>query len=168
MVTYTVLSSRHVCSPVTVLTCAPNCLTLVYTSRPVSARDALMALLTGWQSAARAITTDQLGWTDERCTAFVLGSRQVIRGGAVRDEDIVYQRDNTPTAVAEMKPSGTLKGWKENVAAPCAGNALMVAAVSLAFAGPLLEPLGLDGGGIHLRGASSRGKSTIQHVAVSI
>jgi hypothetical protein len=44
----------------------------------------------------------------------------------------------------------------------------MVAAVSLAFAGPLLEPLSMDGGGLHLRGASSRGKSTVQRVAVSV
>src|SRR5690554_5794603 len=115
-------------------------------------RDALMALLTGWRPAARAITTDRLGWTDENCTAFVLGDGRVIGGGGMGDDDVVYQHDNTPTAVAEMKPSGTLEGWRENVAAPCAGNALMVAAVSLGFAGPLLEPLGLDGGGIHLRG----------------
>jgi uncharacterized protein (DUF927 family) len=67
-----------------------------------------------------------------------------------------------------MKPAGTPEGWRETVAAHCVGNPLMVAAVSLAFAGPLLEPLGMDGGGMHLRGASSRGKSTVQRVAVSV
>ena len=56
----------------------------------------------------------------------------------------------------------------DNVTAACVGNPLMLVAVSLAFAGPLLEPLGIDGGGLHLRGASSRGKSTIQRVAVSV
>ncbi|MEO1104596.1 MAG: DUF927 domain-containing protein, partial [Pseudomonadota bacterium] len=48
------------------------------------------------------------------------------------------------------------------------GNPLLVGGVSLALAGPLLELLALDGGGVHLRGASSRGKSTIQRVAVSV
>ncbi len=44
----------------------------------------------------------------------------------------------------------------------------MIVGVSLAFAGPLLELLGLDGGGIHFRGASSRGKSAVQRVAASV
>ena len=42
------------------------------------------------------------------------------------------------------------------------------AAVSLALAGPLLEPLGLDSFGLHLRGASSSGKTTALRVAASV
>ena len=128
-----------------------------------AARDALSDLLSRWQPPDRAFTSDRLGWADEACAAFVCGDGRVI--GA---DDVVYQHETTPTAAAEMKPAGTLDGWRAAVAAPCAGNPLMVAAVSLAFAGPLLEPLGLDGGGLHLRGASSRGKSTVQRVAVSV
>jgi putative DNA primase/helicase len=128
-----------------------------------AARQALADLLQRWQPTERAFTADRLGWADEACAAFICGDGRVI--GA---DDVVYQHENTPAAAAEMKPAGTLDGWREAVAAPCAGNPLMVAAVSLAFAGPLLEPLGLDGGGLHLRGASSRGKSTVQRVAVSV
>ncbi len=40
--------------------------------------------------------------------------------------------------------------------------------VSLALSGPLLEMLKQDGGGIHLRGESSRGKSTILKAAASV
>src|SRR5690606_32273894 len=47
-------------------------------------------------------------------------------------------------------------------------NPLLILGVSMAFTGPLLEFLGIDGGGLHLRGRSSRGKSTIQQVAVSV
>jgi putative DNA primase/helicase len=83
-------------------------------------------------------------------------------------EVVVYQHEHVPAAAAEMRPAGTLEGWAAAVAAPCLGNPLLVVAVSLAFAGPLLEPLGLDGGGLHLRGASSRGKSTAQRAAVSV
>jgi len=128
----------------------------------LAARHALTDLLQRWMPDARALTADRLGWADEACAAFICGDGRVI--GA---DDVVYQHENTPAAAAEMKPAGTLEGWREAVAAPCAGNTLMVAAVSLAFAGPLLEPLGMDGGGLHLRGASSRGKSTVQRVAVS-
>ena len=116
-----------------------------------------------WRPKARAVTADRLGWTDETCAAFALGDGRVL--GAA---DVVYQAEAAPTAAAEMTAAGTLDGWREAVAAPCIGNTLLVLSVSLAFAGPLLEPLGLDGGGVHLRGASSRGKSTAQRAAVSV
>ncbi len=44
----------------------------------------------------------------------------------------------------------------------------MILCVSHAFTGPLLWPLAMDGGGFHLRGASSRGKSTLLGVAASV
>lgn len=130
-----------------------------------SSRAALSDLLQRWQPTARALAADRLGWADEACGAFICGDGHVI--GAA---DVVYQQEDTSAAAAaaEMKPAGSLDDWREMVAALCAGNNLMVAAGSLAFAGSLLEPLGLDGGGIHLRGASSRGKSTVQRVAVSV
>lgn len=127
------------------------------------ARIALSDLLMQWWPEARAITADRLGWTDETCAAFALGDGRVL--GA---SDVVYQAEAAPTAAAEMTAAGTLDGWCGAVAAPCVGNPLLVLSVSLAFAGPLLEPLGLDGGGVHLRGASSRGKSTAQRAAVSV
>lgn len=128
-----------------------------------SAREALMDLLQRWQPPARAVTSECFGWADEACTAFLCGDGRVIGAGVV-----VHQNENIPAAATAMTAVGTIEGWREAVAAPCAGNPLMIVAVSLAFAGPLLEPLGLDGGGIHLRGASSRGKSTVQRVAVSV
>ena len=127
------------------------------------ARHALHDLLMMWCPRARAVTADRLGWTDEGCAAFVMGNGRVL--GAA---DVVYQAEAAPTAAAEMTAAGTPEGWREAVAAPCVGNPLLVLSVSLAFAGPLLEPLGLDGGGVHLRGASSRGKSTAQRAAVSV
>jgi putative DNA primase/helicase len=127
------------------------------------ARPALLQLLLAWQPPARALTADRLGWADERCLSFILGDGRVLGDG-----EVVYQSEGAPSAATEMRAAGTLEGWRDHVAGPCVGNPLMVVAVSLAFAGPLLEPLGLDGGGLHLRGASSRGKSTIQRVAVSV
>ncbi len=127
------------------------------------ARNAFMDLLMQWRPDARAITADRLGWADESCSAFVLGDGRVI--GA---EHVVYQQANAPAAAAEIKAAGTGEDWRDAVATLCVGNPLMLFSVSLAFAGVLLEPLGLDGGGVHLRGASSRGKSTAQRVAVSV
>lgn len=127
------------------------------------ARNAFALLLQGWQPRERARTTERLGWADETCSTFTLGDGRVI--GA---EQVVYQSESTAGAAAAMTVAGSLGDWRLEVAALCIGNPLMLMGVSLAFAGPLLEPLGYDGGGIHLRGASSRGKSTIQRVAASV
>jgi putative DNA primase/helicase len=128
-----------------------------------SSRKAVIELLMQWRPERRATTANRLGWADETCSAFVLGDGRVIG-----DQDIVYQQVNAPAAAAEMKEAGTSEEWREAVAALCVGNPLMLVSVSLALAGVLLEPLGLDGGGLHFRGASSRGKSTAQRVAVSV
>ena len=127
------------------------------------ARPAFSDLLQRWEPPARALTATRLGWADESCEAFVLGDGSVI--GA---EDVVYQSEHAPGAAAEMRAAGSLEEWRETVAAPCRGNPLLILALSLAFAEPLLEPLTREGGGVHLRGASSQGKSTAQRVAVSV
>ena len=44
----------------------------------------------------------------------------------------------------------------------------MILAASLAFSGPLLAPLGQLGGGLHFRGASSSGKTTLLNLAASV
>lgn len=128
-----------------------------------ASKDALTDLLQRWKPPARLTTVDRLGWTDESCSSFVCGDGRVL--GA---ETVMFVGDDTPALAAEMKPAGTLEDWVDGVARFCIRNPLMSFAVSLGFAGPLLEPLGMDGGGAHLRGASSRGKSTLQRVAVSV
>lgn len=124
---------------------------------------ALMNLLVQWRPRGRAITSDRLGWADEGCTAFVLGDGRVIG-----DQAVVYQTEHVPPAAAEMKAASTIERWRETIAERCVGNPLLISGVSPAFTGPLVELLDLEGGGIHLRGASSRGKSTILRAAVSV
>jgi putative DNA primase/helicase len=127
------------------------------------ARAALSDLLRQWRAKTRATTAERLGWADASCTAFVLGDGRVLG-----DENVVYQSEHAPGAAREMRGAGALDDWKSSVAALCVGNSLLVAGVSIAFSGPLLEPLGFEGGGLHLRGASSRGKSTVLRTAVSV
>lgn len=64
--------------------------------------------------------------------------------------------------------AGTLDEWRDTVAVPCAGNSRLVLALSMAFAAPCLGLLQIEGGGVHLRGPSSAGKSTALHVAASV
>ncbi|MEX1235308.1 MAG: DUF927 domain-containing protein [Roseovarius sp.] len=126
------------------------------------AAESVMVLLRSWQTDSQYLRFDRLGWTTNRHDAFVLGNGHVIGDALVVTDSV------SDELMAAIHTKGTLTAWKKEVAAPCVGNPLMMLAVSHAFTGPLLSILGLNGGGFHLRGQSSRGKSTIQFVASSV
>jgi len=109
--------------------------------------------------ARRLILVSATGWCGER---FVLPGR-VIGGAAA--EEVLF----TGEALAlHYRQAGTLEGWRAAVAAPAADNALLTFALSLAFLGPLLRPLDMEGGGVHFRGSSSCGKTTLAYAAGSV
>lgn len=62
----------------------------------------------------------------------------------------------------------TLDDWKAGVGAASSGHLIPMLAISTALAGPLLHLIGLEGGGIHLWGASSTGKTTAAQAAASV
>ena len=61
-----------------------------------------------------------------------------------------------------------MAGWQTEIAAKAQGNDLLMMVISLAFAGPLIRPLGLEGGGFHFRGPSSCGKTSLALAAGSV
>jgi putative DNA primase/helicase len=106
---------------------------------------------------ARCVT--RTGWHGN---AFVL-PRETFGDSAA--EQVLFQAAN-PDGIA-LSQGGTLEGWREHIAVACAGHSRLVLALCTGFAGPCLGLLGMDGGGFHLRGASSTGKSTALSVAAS-
>ena len=60
----------------------------------------------------------------------------------------------------DYKQGGTLEGWQAGVGAVCEGNPLLMLSVCAAFAGPLLYHVQRQGGGFHIVGDSSTGKSS--------
>lgn len=103
-------------------------------------------------------TTTKPGWHETG--AFVLPSR-VIGEGDVRFQD-------SGRAVNLFTSKGTLAGWQHEVGAYCQGNPVLILSVCCALAGPLLAKVGVHGGGVHLVGDSSSGKSLAQLVAASV
>jgi putative DNA primase/helicase len=81
-------------------------------------------------------------------------------------ESIIYQAASLEGIT--LAQGGTLDGWRDEVARPCEGNSRLVLAISTGFAGPCLGLAQAEGGGLHLRGSSSVGKSTALLVAGSI
>lgn len=121
-------------------------------------------LIADWTPTRRLVTARRLGWTDQTMSNFVLGS-----GRAVGSINVLPVEDALTCLADQICTRGSLDDWKNTVARSCVGNPLLLLAVSLAFSGPLLELLDLDfGGGLHLRGTSSCGKSTILRAAASV
>jgi len=109
-----------------------------------------------------ARTVKRIGWHDDR-GAFVLPG-EVIQH---EDSESVYlQSDGEPDT--SFRSKGTLDAWRTSVAALAVGNSRLMFAMSCAFAGPLLEPSQQAGGGYHLRGDSTEGKTTALRMAASV
>lgn len=128
-----------------------------------SARKFLIELLMNWKPTRRYYTTDRLGWVDSTCKNFVLGDKRVLG-----EDEMVFLNDVAPSSNLAMHRRGTLEDWRTEVAQRCSGNPIMLVAVSLAFAGPLVGFLGRESAGLHLRGGSASGKTTSARAAVSV
>ena len=74
----------------------------------------------------------------------------------------------TGATAAPYSRKGTLQNWREGVGRLTAGHGRLVLAVSTAFAGPLVDLVGGEGGGVNLYGQSSRGKTTALKAAASV
>ncbi|MBT1073955.1 DUF927 domain-containing protein [Geobacter grbiciae] len=79
----------------------------------------------------------------------------------------VYQ-PGTSGSEGKFAVSGNLEHWKNHVAVYCPGNSRLIFSMSSAFAAPLLRPLGMEGGGFHLFGDSTGGKSTFLKIVASV
>ncbi|MDO8379219.1 DUF927 domain-containing protein [Phenylobacterium sp.] len=111
------------------------------------------------KSARRMTLVTATGWCGER---FVLPARVV---GPIGGEPVLFMGE---APALHYRQAGTLDGWRASVAAKAEGNALLSFALSLAFLGPLMRPLDLEGGGVHFRGDSSCGKTTLAQAAGSV
>lgn len=115
--------------------------------------------LTQARPAAFARCVERTGWYGD---VFVLPGRTFGEGA----ERVLFQSETI--AGSTHAEAGTLAGWRDQVAALCVGNSRLLLAASCGFAALLLGRLGDESGGIHLRGASSTGKSTALAVAASL
>lgn len=121
----------------------------------------LLAIYLGMYPADRfALCVDRLGWHGMR---YVLPK---ITYGEQGEHITVFQ--NSSALSASFNQSGTLAEWQQHVSKACEPHSRLVFALSCAFAGQLLEPLNEQGGGFHLRGNSSSGKSTALKIAGSV
>ena len=107
----------------------------------------------------KVLCTSQTGWKGRH--VFVLPG-EVIGPAAA---GVVFQ--NGARSGTRHGRSGTLDGWRDGVARLAIGNPMLMFGISCGFDGPLLEPTNQEGGGVHLVGGSSTGKTTVLEAARS-
>lgn len=117
----------------------------------------ILEYIRNYRTERRALSVDKVGWAGETYVYF-----NKTFGSSL--EEVVFKGrfDSLPAC------RGTLDEWREHIGLPCVGNSRLILALSTAFAGPLLAPLGFESGGFHFRGTSSVGKSTALDVATSV
>lgn len=103
-------------------------------------------------------TTCRPGWHESG--AFVLPGR------TIGSDKVRYQASGKGQNLFSVR--GDLERWKTEVAAKCEGNPVLTLAIGCALAGPLLSLVGVLGGGVHLVGDSSSGKSLAQLIGSSV
>jgi len=137
----------------------------LYVSTARRAREGLATYLMRSRPAARVRIVARLGWHDAPGGRVFVLPRETI--GADGAEPVRLQTER-PDVLPPVAARGTLDEWASSIGATCAGNSRLVLAVSAAFAAPLLGLIGAEGGGVHFRGASSKGKSAALVAAGSV
>ena len=124
------------------------------------AREKLTEYLSNSNPQKTCLSVDRTGWCKE---TFIFPDETI---GNTQEEDIRFQ--SMTYNIAGFRTSGSLEEWRNNVSRLCIGNSRLILAICTAFAAPLLELLNEEGGGFHLNGASSTGKTTVLKVACSV
>lgn len=121
-------------------------------------RGTFMEYLLDQHPAEVFATTSRPGWHESG--AFVLPGR------TIGSTNVRYQASNKAQVLFSRR--GELALWQSEVAAKCAGNPVLTLAIGCSLAGPLLSLVGVLGGGVHLVGDSSSGKSLAQLIGSSV
>ena len=123
-------------------------------------RSYLDAYLQDYPTHERALCVDRLGWH---------GKQYILANGSIGGDDkqiTVYQSANAINST--LSQQGTLPQWRDELCKPLAEQSRFVFSIACAFAGQLLELLDDDGGGFHILGSSSMGKSLSLKLAASV
>ena len=104
--------------------------------------------------------TDRAGWNGE---AYILAGGEAVNADGT---NILYNGDTSQKDGYTEK--GSLKEWQEQAARYAESNSRLCLALGLSLAAPFLALLNEEGGGFHLAGDSSKGKTTAARLALSV
>lgn len=100
------------------------------------------------------------------CGDVYLRTNDKVIGEVKGDKPVLHPNAKNHLPIEVKK--GTLKEWKDNVAVLALHSSRIMLALCSAFSGFLLRLIGMEGGGFHLWGGSSMGKSSSAYVLASV
>ncbi len=122
----------------------------------------LLSYIAGVKSNLRVAVVTRTGWHEIAGEKyFILPDDTIGPKGA---EVVVLDA----SAVGAYETKGSLEGWKAGVGQMVANHFLPTLLVSTSLSGVVLDLVGYDGGGIHIYGGSSIGKTTLLRLAASV
>ena len=104
--------------------------------------------------------TDRAGWNGE---AYILAGGEAVNADGT---NILYNGDTSQKDGYTEK--GSLTEWQEQAARYAENNSRLCLTLGLSMAAPFLALLNEEGGGFHLAGDSSKGKTTAARLALSV
>jgi len=107
-----------------------------------------------------AICVSHIGWFKD---CYVLPNKAI---GDKEGKEVLLQTAY-PNSLG-FKESGTVDQWRDEVARFGIGNSRIAFSISAGFTAPLLSVLGIEGGGFHFRGESSKGKTITLYAGGSV
>lgn len=119
----------------------------------------LSTYLMACQPERRITCVERTGWH---------GRAYVLPQGSIGPDADGVILQTAGYAANDFTERGSLSEWQQGVAGLAVGNSRLCFALSLAFAAPLLSLVGMEGGGFHLKGESTDGKTTIMKAAASV
>lgn len=122
-------------------------------------RKKLVAYLASVRVPGRARSVERVGWHGG---AFVVPGASF--GAPAQGERVYLALDLEHS----YRVRGDLADWQREVGRHAQGNSRLTFALAVAFAAPLLGRLGMEGGGFHFFGQSSKGKTTCVEAAGSV
>ncbi|WP_090193801.1 DUF927 domain-containing protein [Pseudomonas pohangensis] len=106
----------------------------------------------------RVIAATATGWHTPEL--FIMPRQNIGKG------DAMFQSETAN--LDDYRKGGTLEGWQSTIGAKCEGNPLLLLSVCASLAGALLFHVQGQGGGFHIVGDSSTGKSSAILAAASV
>jgi uncharacterized protein (DUF927 family) len=122
----------------------------------------LAEYLAGVSVSERVTIVSQTGWQE------VGGQRVFVLPDETIAADMSERVVLDAAAHGPYEARGSLEDWKQGIGALTASHALPVFMVSAALAGPLAHLVGAEGGGVHVFGPSSIGKSAMLAAGASV
>lgn len=114
----------------------------------------------------RFIIVDRLGWHKNKDGKLFFALKDKVIGQS--QEEIIFNSTAPDEALPALEVSGTAEEWRDNVANLCNYSTRATLGVCMAFAAPMARLLDVSTFGIHLKGKTSRGKSTVACIASSV